>query len=95
MDEKVACGSQRGVAKPVAWFHAIVIAYANGFDSASVTTATCLRCRKGSAEPDIDRCDTKRGHVRSERYGGKQLHGQFPCWEDSSLDLPNQGEHHR
>ena len=45
----------RGGAKPVAWFHAIVIAYATDFDFASAMTVTCFRCRKGSAEPDIDR----------------------------------------
>jgi hypothetical protein len=63
----------------VAWLHAIVIAYATGFDSASATTATCLRCRKGSAEPDIDRCDTKRSHARSERYRGKSHVGKARC----------------
>jgi hypothetical protein len=62
----------------VAWFHAIVTAYATGFDCASATTATCLRCRKGAAELDIDR-DTKRGHARSERYRGKSPVGKARC----------------
>ena len=61
------------MAKPVAWFHAIVIAYATDFDSASAMTATCFRCRKGPAEPDIDRDDTKRGRARSVRYRGANL----------------------
>ena len=51
--------------------HAIVIAYATGFDSASATIAKSLRRRKGSAEPDIDRCGAKRGHARNERFRGK------------------------
>jgi len=75
--------SSAGAAKPVAWFHAIVIAYTTDFDFASAMTATCFRCRKGPAEPDIDRDDTKRGRARSVRY-----RGQIFLLEGTLWDLP-------
>ena len=65
-----------------------MIAYAADFDSVSATTATCFGCRKGPAEPDIDRNNT---NVVTRAV--KQ--GQISCWEDTMRDLPEQGEHHR
>jgi hypothetical protein len=89
LDEKGARGPQRGAAKPVAWFHATVIAYATDFDSTSAMTATCSTCRKGPAEPDIDRDDTKPGHARGVRYSGESPAGRARCGILPSV------EHHR
>lgn len=68
----------------MAWFHATVIAYATDFDSSIGLTATCFRCMKGAAEPDIDRDDTKPGFARCK------VQGQISCW-----DLAERGEYHR
>jgi hypothetical protein len=62
----------------MAWFHATVIAYATDFDSSIGLTATCFRCMKGLAEPDIDRDDTKPGFARGVRYRGKSPAGISP-----------------
>jgi hypothetical protein len=42
-------------------------------------TATCFTCRKGPAEPDIDRDDTKPGHARGVRYRGESPAGKARC----------------
>ena len=63
----------------MAWFHATVIASANDFDSTSAMTATCFTWRKGLAEPDIDRDDTKPGHARGVRYRGESPAGKARC----------------
>jgi hypothetical protein len=67
LNEKGARGPQRGAAKPVAWFHATVIACATHFDSTSAMTATCFTCRKGAAKLDIDRANPKHGHAHGVR----------------------------